>query len=78
MALLGEPLGVGGMRQHRGGQVRPADRLAGRLARLDRRRVDLEAELAQAVGHGVGAALAVARARRAGARPAARLRWSIP
>ena len=72
VALLREPLGVGGMREHGGGQVRAPDRLARRLARLDRRGVDLEAELAQPLRHRVGAALAVARGRRAGARPAAR------
>ena len=37
----------------------PPDRLAGRLARLDRSRVHLEPELAQPVRHRVGTALAV-------------------
>ena len=59
MALRLQPLGVGRVRQHRGGEMRAADRLARRLAGVDRRRIDLEAELAEARGHGVGAALAI-------------------
>jgi hypothetical protein len=47
------------MREHGGRQVRAPDRLAGRLARLDRGWVDLEAELAQPARHRVRAALAV-------------------
>ena len=47
------------MGQHRRRQVRAADRLAGLLARLDRRLVDREAELPQPRGHLVGAALAI-------------------
>ena len=39
------------MGEHGVGQVRTADRLAGLAARLQRRVVELEAELAQAVGH---------------------------
>ena len=39
------------MGEHGVGEVRAADRLAGLAARLERRVVELEAELAQAVGH---------------------------
>ncbi len=59
MPFGGEPFGVRGVRQHSGRQVRPPHRLARRLPRLDRRRVDLEAELAEPVRHRVGAPLAV-------------------
>ena len=57
--LFREPFGVGRVSQDRSRQVRPPDRLAGRLARLDRSGVDLEAELAEPLRHRVGAALAV-------------------
>ena len=59
MPLFGEAFGVGRVGQDRSRQVRPPDRLAGRLARLDRRGVDFEAELAETVRHRVGAAFAV-------------------
>ena len=59
MALFGEPFGVRRVREHRGREMGPPDRLAGRLARLDRRRVHLEAELAKPVRHRVGTTLAV-------------------
>ena len=59
MPLFRESFRVGGVSQDGSRQVRPPDRLAGRLARLDRRRVDLEAELAKPLRHRVGTALAV-------------------
>ncbi len=59
MALLGEPIGVRGVREHRRREMRPPHGLPLRLPRLDRRRVDLEAELPEAVRHRVGAALTV-------------------
>ncbi len=59
MPLFGEPPGVRGVREHRRGQMRAPDRLARRLARVDRGGVDLEAELPEPVRHRVGAALAV-------------------
>jgi hypothetical protein len=59
MSFVGEPFGVGRMRKHRRRQMRPPHRLPPRLARLDRGRVDLEAELAQAGGHRVRSPLAV-------------------
>ncbi len=52
-------LRVGGVGQDRSREMRPPDRLARCLARVDRSRVDLEAELAKAVRHRVGAALTV-------------------
>ena len=48
------------MGEHGVGQVRAADRLAGGAAGSERRVVELEAELAQAVGHLVDAPCAVA------------------
>ena len=48
------------MGEHGVGQVRTADRLAGGAAGGERRVVELEAELAQAVGHLVDAPCAVA------------------
>ena len=59
MALGGEPLRVGRVSEHGGRQMRPADRLPGRLARLDRRGVDRVPERPQPLRHRVGAALAV-------------------
>ena len=44
VALLGEARRVRRMLEHRGRQVGAADRLAGRAAGLERRRVDVEAE----------------------------------
>ena len=59
MALGREPLGVARVSEHGRGEVRPADRLARSLARLDRRRVDREPERAQLVRHRLGATLPV-------------------
>jgi hypothetical protein len=50
-ALVGQPPGVGRVGEHGIGQVGAADRLAGPPARLQGRVVQLEAQLAQAVGH---------------------------
>ena len=50
-ALVGQALGVGGMGEDGVGKVGAADRLAGRAAGGERGVVELEAELAQAVGH---------------------------
>ena len=59
MALGREPLRVARVGEHGGGEMRPADRLAGGLARLDRSRVDREPERAQLVRHRIGTTLTV-------------------
>ena len=58
-ALLAQPRGVGRVREHRVGQVRAAERLAGGLARPQVGAVELEAELLEPVGHRPDAAAAV-------------------
>ena len=50
---------VGGVGEHGVGEVRAPDRLAGLAAGRQRRVVELEAELAQAVGHRLDPARAV-------------------
>ncbi len=57
--LLAQPRGVGGRGQDGFGQVGAPDRLAGVDALGDRGVVELQALLAQSVGHAQGAALAV-------------------
>ena len=54
-----EPLCVGRVGQHRRGQVRASHGLAGAPGR-HRRWIDLEAELVQAGGHGLGPPFAIA------------------
>ena len=59
VALLLQPLLVGGVLEHRRRQVGTAHGLAGGLARLDRLRVDLVAQLVELRAHPLRAALAV-------------------
>ena len=61
---LREPLGVGGMGEHRGREMRAPDRLAGGAARGERRVVERVAAARSSAGHPLGAQLAV-RARAA-------------
>lgn len=57
--LVGQALGVGGVAKEGFGEMGPADRKALLPAGLDLAVVELEAELAQAVGHPQGAVLAI-------------------